>query len=390
MFAQAHFQIALQLVRQYDGSIPFAAFARSYFAGNRKHGSRDRKQITQLCYAFFRMGHTLRDWPESKRMLTGLFLSATESNPLLGALHAEWNSDAALPLPEKIKMLGCDPALFPVFPWTGLLSDELDPAAFSLSHLRQPRLYVRVRPGYHETVIRRLEEKWISYSEPWPFALALPTGYDAARDFAVNRELVIQDLSSQKTAELFKKMDPAWLRKKPLRLWDACAASGGKSILAVDRLPGIELTVSDIRSSILYNLDKRFAEAGIRNYHRLVVDLSTTIPDIPLQDCIIADLPCSGSGTWARTPEQLCYFDPSRIGHYVALQRRIAGNLLEKLAPGGYLLLVTCSVFRQENEENLEWLLERGGLECISSGVISGAEYQADSMYAALLRKVAD
>jgi 16S rRNA (cytosine967-C5)-methyltransferase len=48
-----------------------------------------------------------------------------------------------------------------------------------------------------------------------------------------------------------------------LAVWDCCAASGGKSILVKDTLNSIQLTVSDIRQSILNNLQQRFAVAGI-------------------------------------------------------------------------------------------------------------------------------
>jgi 16S rRNA (cytosine967-C5)-methyltransferase len=63
-------------------------------------------------------------------------------------------------------------------------------------------------------------------------------------------------------------------------VWDCCAASGGKSILAWDKIKmqapkaKIELTVSDVRDSIIANLKKRFTEAGIQNYHSFVGDLT--------------------------------------------------------------------------------------------------------------------
>ena len=60
-----------------------------------------------------------------------------------------------------------------------------------------------------------------------------------------------------------------------LAVWDCCAASGGKSILLTDILKQkIELTVSDIRETILKNLHQRFKSAGIINYESFVTDLS--------------------------------------------------------------------------------------------------------------------
>ena len=77
----------------------------------------------------------------------------------------------------------------------------------------------------------------------------------------------MQDHSSQQTAQFFKP-------QKWEHWWDACAASGGKSLLLHELEPDIKLVVSDIRESILANLDERFEQAGIRKYQKKLVDLT--------------------------------------------------------------------------------------------------------------------
>ncbi|MCH5721051.1 hypothetical protein [Niabella hibiscisoli] len=96
----------------------------------------------------------------------------------------------------------------------------------------------------------------------------------------------------------------------------------------------MELTVSDIRSSIIFNLKKRFQEARINNYRAFVADATHANPGKQF-DLIIADVPCSGSGTWARTPEQLLYFEPTSIASFVKLQLAITTNAIQYLKPGG-------------------------------------------------------
>src|SRR5690606_22459919 len=86
----------------------------------------------------------------------------------------------------------------------------------------------------------------------------------------INREAVVQDYSSQRIAAFLKPLQS----DRQLSVWDCCAASGGKSILAKDMLKNIQLTVSDIRKSILLNLEKRFASAGIEKYTARVADLT--------------------------------------------------------------------------------------------------------------------
>src|SRR5690606_28673070 len=170
-----------------------------------------------------------------------------------------------------------------------------------------------------------------------------------------------------------------------IKVWDCCAASGGKSILAKDILSDIELTVSDLRPSIISNLRRRFEEAGIKRYKSFVTDATKARPD-HLFDLIIADVPCSGSGTWARTPEQLLFYSEDKIGDYAALQRAILSNVIKYLKPGGYLLYITCSVFRQENEDQVHYLQEQG-VQAIQQQVFKGYEIKADTMFGALLRK---
>jgi len=192
-------------------------------------------------------------------------------------------------------------------------------------------------------------------------------------------------LSSQRVGEFFK--DPKVLKDR-LSVWDCCAASGGKSIMAKDILGDMDLTVSDVRESILINLKKRFSEAGITKYKSFVADLThSSQPIVHSFDLIIADVPCSGSGTWSRTPEQLYYFDQKAIEEYSNLQKKIVANVIAQMKPGGYLLYITCSVFKKENEEVVAFIKQNFHLEVTQMEVLKGYDKKADTMFAALLQK---
>ena len=153
----------------------------------------------------------------------------------------------------------------------------------------------------------------------------------------------------------------------------------------------IELIASDIRESIIANLKKRFQKAGIRKYESFVIDLtkdSTEHSIINIQpSIIIADVPCSGSGTWGRTPEQLYYFDEKRIDQYATLQKKIVSNVIPHLKQNGYLIYITCSVFRKENEEVVNFIREKFNLEIIRMELLNGYDEKADTMFAALLKR---
>ena len=174
------------------------------------------------------------------------------------------------------------------------------------------------------------------------------------------------------------------------KLWDCCAASGGKSIMAYDINPNIQLTVSDKRESILKNLHERFEKAGIKNYNSFIADLTTTNYKPPTTnfDLIIADVPCTGSGTWSRTPEQLYYFKEQKINEYSFLQKKIVENVIPHLKNNGHLLYITCSVFKKENEEVVDFIKEKFQLKLIKMELLKGYEMQSDTMFAALFKKM--
>ena len=161
--------------------------------------------------------------------------------------------------------------------------------------------------------------------------------------------------------------------------------------MAVDLLKNVQLTVSDVRDTILANLLKRFKSAGIKNFHSFEADLShaTSVTNRfagkPF-NLVICDAPCTGSGTWSRTPEQLAFFNHSQIEQYSQLQKKIAGNVISSIKKGGYLLYITCSVFKKENEEVVEYLAEKYMVSLVKQEVLRGYDRRADSMFAALLR----
>ena len=221
-----------------------------------------------------------------------------------------------------------------------------------------------------------------------PFAFRLPNGFKVEDHFTPDREVVIQDYSSQQIATFlrFPDRDPALAGpSQPQFFWDACAASGGKSILAHDLYPQMDIFVSDIRESILHNLKQRFAQAGIKKYHPFLADLTKALPPASAMgaDLILADVPCTGSGTWGRTPEDLWFFDPQKIARYAEIQKAIIDRIAPHLLSGSRLVYSTCSVFKKENEEITTLIRDVHGLRQEKMENIKGYDQRADTMFAA-------
>jgi 16S rRNA (cytosine967-C5)-methyltransferase len=101
-------------------------------------------------------------------------------------------------------------------------------------------------------------------------------------------------------------------------------------------------------------------------------------------DLIIADVPCSGSGTWSRSPERLLQMDSQAIHKYQQRQKSIVLRLPQHLKKGGYLLYITCSVYREENSEVVDFILQNSTLKLIGTEMITGYEKGGDNLFSAL------
>ncbi|WP_162946272.1 RsmB/NOP family class I SAM-dependent RNA methyltransferase [Chitinophaga barathri] len=371
---------AAGIIDEYDGSLPLHHFLKSFFKARPHMGSRDRRRIQQLVYQFYRLGKWQEQMPVQERMLLGAFLCEQSSDALLNFFKPEWNERITDTVSDKLNFLELSWDAAEVFPFLSHLSEGITPGAFTLSYLQQPKLFIRARPGKKAAILRLLETAGVEYETIGEHTIALPNGIKTEQILPDKNTYEIQDLSSQETGQRFQP-------KTKERWWDCCAASGGKSILLHDTQPSIQLTVSDVRSSILENLRKRFADAGIKNYDARVLDLTKPVTGLRPFNGIILDAPCSGSGTWGRSPENLYYFSEKKIAEYAALQKQIAKHVTPLLEPGGRLVYITCSVFKEENEDAVAFLRNECGLEIEESGVIKGYDREADTMFVAVGRK---
>jgi 16S rRNA (cytosine967-C5)-methyltransferase len=358
---------------------------KAFFAKEKKFGSRDRKTISSLCYSYFRLGYALKEQSLDERLMTGVFLSVDVSNEWLQKEKPEWDAIITLPLEDKIRVISLD--LKTIFPFAGELSQGIDVREFNLSFLIQPDVFVRVRPGKMNVVEVKLRDAQLNFSRINENCLAFANGTKIEGVLEINKEVVIQDLDSQRVAECF----PVRELELSSSVWDCCAASGGKAIMAYDYIPGMHLTVSDIRQTIIQNLHSRFKEAGIKQYRSFVADLLNpeslqSSLQVSRFDLIICDAPCSGSGTWSRTPEEMVFFRREEIIRYSNLQKSIATNAIHYLKKGGYLLYITCSVFKKENEEVVDFIQQTAGLELIKMELLKGYDLRADTMFAALFK----
>ncbi|HEX8461288.1 MAG TPA: Fmu (Sun) domain-containing protein, partial [Segetibacter sp.] len=234
----SHVNTATTIIKAYKGEVPLAVFIRNFFSKEKKYGSRDRRTISSLCYNYFRLGFALEKSRIEERLILSVFLGTDSSNEWLQNLRPQWNEKINLPLAEKILITKFAPGN--IFPFNAQLSDSIDIDLFNASFLIQPDLFVRIRPGKHAAVKKKLSEAGIAYKEMDHNSLAFENSTKLEAVLEINREIVIQDLNSQRVGDLLLEGE----YKKPTTVWDCCAASGGKSIMTYDLLSNTQLTAS--------------------------------------------------------------------------------------------------------------------------------------------------
>lgn len=382
-FFNRYFETALQLIADYNGSEPLSHYLKTYFAQHKKHGSKDRKWIAHFCYCYYRLGFALKEIESKKRLQIAIFLCSDKRGEWLSLYDETWQHAYTENVEERIRFIQ---SLYPfdaddIFYNNNYISSGIDAVSFNVSHLIQPDVFLRLRPANEETVISKLHHHNIPFRQITDSCLAISNTTKIDSVIHINKEAVIQDSSSQQVAFFF----PSVQASKPVTAWDCCAASGGKSILAYDYFDAIKLTVSDIRASIIHNLKERFKQAGINQYQSFIADVSSPSFSPKQQyDIVICDAPCSGSGTWSRTPEQLYFFTEEKLTHYIKLQKKITANAVKAVKQNSFFLYITCSVFRQENEEMVSHIQSTSHLTLLKAEPIKGYDEKADTMFAAL------
>ena len=348
----------------YDGSVPLSHFLKYYFKHHPILGSRDRKLLTALAYSWYRCSKGMQNdfWAQLLNSPSGW----------TGFSIDQWLKDN----PEQFDIKA-------LLPFDIAFSAGITKAEWLASMLTQPNLFIRIRKDKGK-IVSLLNEAKIPFNFINDNCLSLPNG--AKIDALLPEDCyAVQDASSQQTGSFFKP------RKNEL-WYDCCSGAGGKSLLVKDMEPGVRLTVSDARDSIIRNLQQRFRQYRLELPTAYVTNVADkTLLDKALGskqfDNIICDAPCSGSGTWARTPEQLYFFEPATLEKFPPLQAAIATNAASHLKPGGRLIYITCSVFTKENEEVVDAIMKGTGLILTSSQIINGINIHADSMFVATLQK---
>lgn len=376
------------LLSTYKGEMPLANFLKFYFKKHPILGSRDRKILSEMAYCYYRSAKGLSpiSLSLSEKINSALLLSESNLPQVKQILPEQIQSLYGKSFEENSKALQEQEIKFDFDSLCSkeiVFSEGINKGDWLHSMLSRPKLFLKVVPQYYSEVLLLLQEALLVFETFDDCGIALPNGTSVEKILSP-KMYRIQDASSQQTAKFF-------LVQNNESCWDCCSGAGGKSLLVKDIAPRSLLCVSDVRKSILDNLAERFRLYSYPIPERLLLSVADeqqtrSILANRTFDHIIADVPCSGSGTWARTPEQLYYFDAASLRSFSQRQKEIAHNALSYLRPnGGSFTYITCSVFVEENEMVVADILERNThIKLVQQSLINGLSSGADSMFVAV------
>ena len=173
-----------------------------------------------------------------------------------------------------------------------------------------------------------------------------------ALDAFIKGKILVQDVSSMLVAEVANP-------QKGDYVIDVCAAPGGKSLHVGDKMEGFgTVDARDVSQYKVNLIEENIQRINSINVLARVQDATLFDQDSELlADIVLADVPCSGYGVIGKKPEIKYRVTPQKQDEIVILQRTILDRASNYVKPRGSLIFSTCTIAKEENEENMMWFL---------------------------------
>lgn len=326
-----------------DGA-PADAIVTRYFKTRRYAGSGDRRAVRELVFRAIRRSG---ERPASGR---AAILGLAEDDPALAELFGEPRGPAKRGGREE----AASASLLPQW-----LEHELSPLVSAVEWpalLERAPLDVRVNAARasRDDLLAQFPDGTATPLSPWGIRLPADSRVDQLPAF--NTGLVeVQDEGSQLIA---LACDP----RDGQRILDLCAGAGGKTIALAAAAPNAQILATDSNRARLANLPQRANRAGANIETRLLSppnELTELADWHAAADLVLVDAPCSGSGTWRRSPEGRWRLTPERLDRVIALQAHLLDMAADLVRPGGHLVYAVCSILSREGAGQIADFLAR-------------------------------
>jgi 16S rRNA (cytosine967-C5)-methyltransferase len=333
--------------------------------GSRYAGSKDRAAVRDYVFDVLRARRSLGDGDGRSLMMR---LSRREGWPTDALFSGEGHAPAPLTQAEEAALAQdldlsqaarCDLPdwLWPV--WQDSLGDQAEPAAIAQQGRADVFLRVNQRRGTTDEAAVKLAQEGIA-TQPHPtIAGCLRVTENPRRvktSTAYQDGLVeLQDAASQFAIGAVPVA-------KDARILDYCAGGGGKALGFAD-LRQAAVYAHDIDQRRMRDLPARAQRAGVPIG---LLDTLAVVDQAPY-DVVFCDAPCSGAGTWRRTPDAKWRLTQARLTALMQSQDEVLTGAAPLVAQGGVLAYATCSVLTCENDgaiarflaNNAEWAVQQ-------------------------------
>lgn len=329
-------------------------------------GSRDRAFVASHTYDLVRWKRLLQFITdnEDRTDLAALWL-------MLGALRwyqnqpiPEWNEFRNLDeymLKKRLALAEHDRRMMASIPdWMDELGEQelgekWDSEIIALNQSANVYLRVNTLRTNKQSLIRMLAENDIEAKDIKGHEVALLVQKRVnlySNPFFQQGYFEVQDIASQLVA-------PFLDLKQGMRVVDACAGAGGKSLHIASLLQNKGKIISmDTEAWKLDELKRRAKRAGIDNIEMKVIESSKTIKRMEsTADRLLLDVPCSGLGVLRRNPDAKWKLQPQFIEQIRHTQQHIIQEYASMLKPGGKMVYATCSILPSENEMQVQEFL---------------------------------
>ncbi|WP_204114292.1 RsmB/NOP family class I SAM-dependent RNA methyltransferase [Shimia biformata] len=354
----ARVQAAIEALDEILAGAPAERVLTSWARRSRFAGSKDRAAVRDLVFSGLRQRNSLaaRGGSMTGRgiMLGYVAASGDEVTDLFSGqghaptapTEAEQAALAADPDPEVIDLPDW---IVPMF--RARLGEDFDAVLRLMADRAPVHLRVNPRKASRDTAMAALAQDGIE-TVPHPAAdtalVVVGDGRKVAQsDPYVSGLIELQDASSQAAIAALPLTDGD-------RVLDYCAGGGGKVLAMAARVEG-RFFAHDIDAGRMRDLPPRGQRAGVGIR---MIEPGQAARHAPF-DLVFCDAPCSGSGTWRRSPDAKWRFGETDLAALQATQAAILDAAAPLVGAGGHLAYATCSLLRAENEDVIDAFLAR-------------------------------
>ncbi|NOD75370.1 MULTISPECIES: RsmB/NOP family class I SAM-dependent RNA methyltransferase [unclassified Ruegeria] len=357
MTPAARVQAAIEILDEILTGAPVEKALTGWARRSRFAGSKDRAAVRDHVFDALRC----------QRSFAALGSSHSGRGLMIGAIRAQGGDTAAIftgdrhaPDPvqpsETSRAFRSDAERFDIPEWlwprfSASLGSETPAVAEALQSRAPVHLRVNLLKADAASAIAALQADGV-IAQPHAFCTTALEVTEGARKIAQGRAyqdglVELQDAASQAVVSALE-LQPG------MRVLDYCAGGGGKS-LALAAFKGVEVFAHDVNAARMRDLPARAKRAGARVKILTSKDLDAQKPF----DIVLADAPCSGSGSWRRAPAGKWALTEERLQDLTQIQSGILQNTTALVRKGGVFAYATCSVLTDENGSIVDSFLAR-------------------------------